>query len=113
MQRAEARLERAIQARNAAEWDCARASSDLDNARRSLDICSTPRFSEEKVLVRDCSAEEAAVLRAEEYYQGAQKELQAAEVEVRSAREEINQAQARIACCNQGVGYAEKANVKF
>jgi hypothetical protein len=101
--RAEARLERAIQAYQQAERDYESAKRTLERAESSLERCS--KDPERK----NCASEQQAYKNARLAVAQAIEALKIAEIEVKAAQEDLEKAKARVKCCRAAVSYAEQA----
>lgn len=103
LERAEARLARAL-----AEYESARnayyyAERELERAISRYNAC---RNNPER---KNCNSEASAVNAAQDALQQAAYRLQLAEAEVMAAREEVEAARARVQCCSNAVDMANRA----
>ncbi len=111
LERAKARLARAIQERQAAETALSSAQFALSSAQSALSSCESSgyRDKEGRYHQPDCSGYRASVSSAQAEVFRAQQRLNTAIVEEQAAKVEVAQAQARVNCCQNAVGYSHQA----
>jgi exonuclease VII small subunit len=103
LERAEARLVRALAEYESAKTAYQQAQWELDRTQSRYNACINNRER------RNCDGEARAVRAAQAALHQAAYRLQVAEAEVTAAREEVAAARARVHCCSNAVDAAKKA----